>query len=154
MKSNQIIWLGIIALAATAWPAAILHAQSYSIDWFKVAGGGATSTGGVYSASGTIGQHDAGTMIGGGYSLDSGFWSLIGAVQTPGAPLLSIQLTSTNSVIVSWPSSATGFTLQQNNNVAVPNWVAVTNSVSLNGGQSQVIVSPPTGRQFYRLKYP
>lgn len=31
-------------------------AQSYSIDWFKVAGGGGSSTGGVYSVSGTIGS--------------------------------------------------------------------------------------------------
>ena len=27
-------------------------AQSYSIDWYKVSGGGGTSTGGVYSVSG------------------------------------------------------------------------------------------------------
>jgi len=30
----------------------VLHAQSYSIDWFKVAGGGGTSTGGTYQVSG------------------------------------------------------------------------------------------------------
>ena len=29
-----------------------LHAQFYSVDWYKVAGGGGTSTGGVYSVSG------------------------------------------------------------------------------------------------------
>jgi hypothetical protein len=34
-------------------------AQSYSIDWYKVSGGGGTGTNGQYSASGTIGQHDA-----------------------------------------------------------------------------------------------
>lgn len=34
-------------------------AQSYSIDWFTIDGGGGTSTGGVYSVSGTIGQPDA-----------------------------------------------------------------------------------------------
>jgi len=34
--------------------------QQCSIDWYKIAGGGGTSTGGVYSASGTIGQPDAG----------------------------------------------------------------------------------------------
>ena len=33
---------------------ATLHAQSYSIDWFTIDGGGGTSTGGVYSVSGTI----------------------------------------------------------------------------------------------------
>jgi hypothetical protein len=34
-------------------------AQSYLIDWYKVAGGGGTSTGSVYAISGTIGQPDA-----------------------------------------------------------------------------------------------
>jgi hypothetical protein len=29
-----------------------LHAQFYSVGWYKVAGGGGTSTGGVYSVSG------------------------------------------------------------------------------------------------------
>src|ERR1035437_2294046 len=33
--------------------------QSYSIDWYKIAGGGGSSTGGVYAVSGTIGQPDA-----------------------------------------------------------------------------------------------
>ena len=58
-------------------------AQPYSIDWYKIAGGGGTSTGGTYSLSGTIGQADAsGAMTGGGYSLVGGYWAII-AVQTP-----------------------------------------------------------------------
>jgi hypothetical protein len=70
----------------------------YSIDWSTIDGGGGTSTGGVYSVTGTLGQPDAGaTMSGGNLSLDGGFWSLIGAVQTPGAPLLSIIHTTTNA---------------------------------------------------------
>jgi hypothetical protein len=68
----------------------ISFAQQYSIDWYKISGGGGTSNGGVYSVSGTIGQHDAGgPMTGGNYSLTGGFWALY-AVQTPGAPLLTI----------------------------------------------------------------
>ena len=67
------------------------NAQSYSIDWYKVASGGGTSTGGVYSVSGTIGQPDAGgAMSGGNYSLTGGFWSLISVVQTAGLPNLII----------------------------------------------------------------
>jgi hypothetical protein len=37
-----------------------VNAQPYSVDWHKVSGGGGTSTGGGFSISGTIGQHDAG----------------------------------------------------------------------------------------------
>src|ERR1051325_2485949 len=81
-----------------------LHAQSYSLDWFTIDGGGGTSTGGVYQVSGTLGQPDAGpTMSGGNYSVDGGFWSLIAAVQMPGAPTLTVTLTTTNTAIVSWP---------------------------------------------------
>src|SRR5271165_2459233 len=66
------------------------QAQTYSIDWDVIAGGGGTSTGGVYSVSSTIGQHVAGgSLSGGGYSLAAGFWALY-AVATPGAPTLSI----------------------------------------------------------------
>src|ERR1700722_6158619 len=91
----------------------LLHAQNYSIDWYKVAGGGGTSANVQYSLSGTIGQLDAGgPMTAGNYSLTGGFWSLY-AGQTPGAPLLSITI-SGNRAIVSWPSSATGYTLQTN----------------------------------------
>src|SRR5262245_14951227 len=95
------------------------HAQTFSIDWFRIAGGGGTSTGGVFTVSGTIGQPTAspGTpgLAGGNFTLTDGLWSLF-ALQTPGAPLLTITLTSTNTALVSWPSLSTGFVLQQNNN--------------------------------------
>ena len=93
-------------------------AQQYSIDWYKVAGGGGTSTGGTYSVSGTIGQHDAGgPMTGGNYSLTGGFWALISVVQTPGAPTLYISH-SGNTVTVYW-QNVSGWTLQQNSNLAI-----------------------------------
>src|SRR2546430_10476182 len=90
----------------------------FSIDWFTIDGGGGTSTGGVYSVSGTVGQPDASSqpLAGGNFSLTGGFWSLF-AVQTPGAPLLTIKLTPTNTALVSWPSPSTGFALQQNTNL-------------------------------------
>ena len=72
------------ALLLTTLPLISASAQSYTIDWYKIAGGGGTSTGGIYSVSGTIGQHDAGgPMTGGNYSLTGGFWSLISLVQAP-----------------------------------------------------------------------
>ena len=92
-------------------------AQQYSIDWYKIAGGGGISTNGPYSITGTIGQPDAGVaMSGSSYSLTSGFWSLISVVQTAGAPLLAISYTS-NQAIISWSPSIAGWTLQTNNNL-------------------------------------
>ena len=127
-------------------------AQSYSIDWYKVAGGGGTSTGSVYSVSGTIGQHDAGpTMSGGNYSLSGGFWALL-AVQTPGAPLLKIFLTSTNTAVVSWPAPSTGFSLQQNTDLRTTNWVEPAETINTNGPVNFIIVRPPASQRFYRLK--
>src|SRR5271155_5774859 len=93
-------------------------AQQYSIDWYKIAGGGGTSTGATYQVTGTIGQPDAGgAMSGGNYTLTGGFWSLY-AVQTLGAPLLTITY-SGNQAVVSWPSSVTGWTLQTNVNLVM-----------------------------------
>jgi hypothetical protein len=123
------------------------YAQQYSIDWHKVAAGGGTSTSGVYSISGTVGQQDAGgPLTGGSYSLTGGFWALY-AVQTPGAPALTITYGS-NQAVVSWPSSATGWTLQTNNNLATGTWgnfagVIINNTVTN---------SPSVGNLFFRLK--
>jgi hypothetical protein len=124
-----------------------LHAQLYSIDWHKVSGGGGTSTGGVYSLSGAIGQPDAGgPLTGGGYSLTGGFWALY-AVQTPGAPLLTITF-SGDQAIVSWPASAAGWTLQTNGNLTTPHWANYGGPIVNNS----VTNSPPRGNLFFRLK--
>ncbi len=75
-----------ILLALALFNAAVmqLRAQSYSVDWFKVAGGGGTSTNSIYSISGTFGQPDAGgPMGGGGFSVVGGFWSLFAPVNAP-----------------------------------------------------------------------
>ena len=124
----------------------------YAIDWSTIDGGGGTSTGGVFTVSGTIGQPDAGRMSGGNFAIDGGFWGVIAAVQSPGAPLLSIARTTTNTVAVSWPSPSTGFVLQQNtNSVSSVNWSNVVATPSDNGTTKTVVVNPPTGNRFYRL---
>jgi len=125
----------------------------YSMDWSTIAGGGGASTGGVYSVTGTIGQPDAGTMSGGNYTLQGGFWGIIAAVQTPGAPFLTVFRTTTNTVAVSWPSPSTGWTLQQNtNSVSSANWSNVTSGIQDDGTTKTLIVNPPAGNRFYRLK--
>jgi len=55
-----------------------VHAQvggGYDLTWSTVDNGGATfSTGSGTSLGGTVGQPDAGAMIGGAYTLAGGFW--------------------------------------------------------------------------------
>ena len=46
MKRAILILLGLCFCSAT------IQAQSYSIDWFSIDGGGGNSTGGVYSVDG------------------------------------------------------------------------------------------------------
>jgi len=128
----------------------------FSIDWFTIDGGGGTSTGGVYAVSGTIAQPDAGpAMTGANFSLTGGFWSLISVVQSPGAPLLTITLTSTNTALVSWPSPSTGFNLQQNTQgPGTVNWSNVVTTPIDNGTIKYLIVNTPNGNRFYRLSKP
>jgi hypothetical protein len=131
------------------------RAQTYSIDWSTADGGGGTSTGGVYAVSGTIGQPDAGALSGGNYALQGGFWGIISVVQTPGAPLLFIARTTTNSVAVMWPSPSTGWKLQVNTNgVSSLNWSNVTSGIADDGATKSLIVNPPTGNRFFRLRWP
>jgi hypothetical protein len=130
----------------------LLFAQQYSIDWYKIAGGGGTSSQGQYTVSGTIGQHDAGgPMTGGNYSLTGGFWSLY-AVQTPGAPTLYIT-GSGNTVTVFW-QNVSGWNLQQNNNLAVPAGWTGSSSVTISNGTNYLNLTSPTGNLFFRLSNP
>lgn len=128
-------------------------AQSYSINWYKISGGGGTSTSATYQVSGTIGQPDAsGAMTGGSYSLTGGFWSLISVVQTAGAPTLYISHAG-NTVTIYW-QDVSGWTLQQNNNLTTPAGWSASSGVTTSNGTNYVSVTGPTGNLFYRLQGP
>jgi hypothetical protein len=155
-EQSKIFTVLALLLSTLNFQLSTAYAQQYSINWFKVAGGGGASTGGTYQVSGTIGQHDAGgPMTGGNYSLTGGFWSIITVVQTPGAPLLTITLNAQlPTVTVSWPASATNFVLQQNSDLSTANWTPVGLPVSTNGTTESVTISPPAGNLFFRLNSP
>jgi hypothetical protein len=139
-------------LLASFVAATASFAQTYSIDWYKVAGGGGTSTGGVYTVSGTIGQHDAGgPMTGGNYSLTGGFWALISVVQTTGLPNLTVMFVGPNSVKVSWPDTGT-YTLLQNSNLAGGSWITSGYTITTSNGTNSITITPPMGNLFFRLK--
>jgi hypothetical protein len=138
-------------LAVLALP---VHAQQ-SITWYKVSGGGGTSTNGPYSISGTIGQHDAGgPMTNSTYSVTGGFWALLSVVQTEGAPSLIIFLTATNTAVIQWPSPSTGWILQQNPAVETSAWITPLETLNDDGTNRFIIVAPPAGNRFYRLYKP
>ncbi len=124
--------------------------QQYAVSWSKIGAGG-SSTGQVYAITGTIGQPDAGlAMSGGSFSVTPGFWSFMGVVQTPGAPLLRISRNG-NAVVVSWPSSASGFVLQQSSDISAHSWTDIAFAVSDDGVTRSITIPAPSGNMFFRL---
>src|SRR5215472_13995789 len=138
MKCAIVTLVGLLVCGATA------RAQNFAIDWYSIDGGGGTSTGGVFSVTGTFGQADAGHMSGGNFALEGGFWAIIATVQTAGGPPLRMVSTSTNTVVVAWPSDASGFSLQENSlSGTAAGWTSVTNAPVVVGNENQVIISTP-----------
>ncbi len=146
----------VVATALLLSAASSALSQNYSIDWSTIDGGGGTSSGGSYSVSGTIGQPDAGAMSGGAYTLLGGFWSAIQAIQTPGAPLLSVETLPNGTVRVFWPSSATGFVLDQATALAiaptVTSWTPTASPYQTNASQISIITAPSPAQKYYRLR--
>jgi hypothetical protein len=144
-------WLFTICLVLAAMA---VQAQNYSIDWYSIDGGGGSSSGSGFSITGTIGQPDASRSSGGNYAVDGGFWGIISAIQAPGGPFLRVEISSTNTVLVAWPNPSTGFNLQQNPTLDTNSWASVTNIPLVVGEEKLVIVTPPAGNRFFRLKSP
>ena len=128
--------------------------QPYRIDWFTLDGGGGASSNSTLAVRGTIGQPDAGKLSDSRFTIKGGFWGTITAVQMPGAPLLSITRTPTNTVKIAWPSPSSGFTLQQNTDLNTSNWMLSGEMLTDDGTNKCIIVNPPVGNRFYRLFKP
>jgi len=133
-----------------------LFAQ-YAINWHTVDGGGGTSIGGPmigsnYSVSGTIGQPDASpqTVTGGNYSITGGFWALPAAIQTTGAPTLSIVAAGAGQAQISWvPDTGTNWVLQESLSLSPVVW---GNSPS--GYTNPIVVPAILPMKYYRLFNP
>jgi hypothetical protein len=154
MKIKLCFWRGLKAflvfnILALLAPNLQALPQLYSVNWYKISGGGGSSTNQPYVISGTIGQHDAGgPMSNGPFQVTGGYWAVY-AVQVPGAPYLTITYTN-NTAVVSWTQSVTGYTLQTNNNLATTNWNNWIGPVVNN----TVTNSPATGNLYFRLVNP
>jgi hypothetical protein len=72
----------------------------------------------------------------------------VGAEQPPA---LTISLTSSNTVLLSWPAPSTGFFLEQNDEVATTNWINSTAPVNIVGTDHHAIVPRTNAARFYRL---
>jgi hypothetical protein len=96
-----------------------------SIMWSTVDGGGGASTGGGWAFTGTSGQPDAGTLNGGAWAMQGGFWN--SAIGKP-AP-------------IAYPAM---FTRSANSSLTVPISSLLTNAVDPDGDPLTLISAGPT----------
>ena len=129
------------ALLLIGLPAGV-RAQSFSVPWFVVAGGGGTATNGSLSMTGTFGQWDAAEqpLTNGLFSLSSGFWSFLAAPEvvpvppvTNGSVLFGDTFSGSSVNSTNWTTN--GFVVYETNGSVV-----VSNAVANNGG---VLTSVP-----------
>ena len=131
-------------------------AQNYSVSWYKVSGGGGTSTNGSYQISGTIGQPDAsGAMSGGNYSVTGGFWSFVQVVQSQSAGAPTLYLSHSGNVVTIYWQNVSGWSLIQSSSLTTPlgSWSA-SSSPTLSSGTNYLNITNPTGNVFFSLTHP
>ena len=150
MKTKILVAAMAVQMALTSYTALAQSGGGFDLSWSKVAGGGGTSTGGVYAVSGTVGQHDAGgPMTNGVYSVTGGYWALPIAVQTTNAPTLAIIPAAPGWATISWTPPTSCFVLQQTTSLSPSNW---TDSPS--GATNPITVPAVPPSKFYRLNKP
>ena len=70
---------------------------------------------------------------------------------TPALPTLKLSANADNTALISWPSSANGYWLQQISDLGKTNWTNVTNPVKIVGNQNQVTLPLTESSAFFRF---
>jgi hypothetical protein len=83
-QKNRCIGLLAILSILTALSAPVLGEGPYKIPWQTIDAGGGTGSGGSFTLTGTIGQHDTDWGSAGGYEVLGGFW--------PGGPVCVVNI--------------------------------------------------------------
>jgi hypothetical protein len=141
MKASLWVFLGVWLTCLTS-----VQAQSYSIDWYTIDGGGGTSQGGPYTLVGTVGQPDAHTSTGGAFTLHGGFWAGIIVPGQGELPTLYIDR-SGQIVVISWNPDATGFVLEATPDLSQPLWTPI-----FPDSPGSVSIPAIDDSQFFRLR--
>ncbi|HWY31128.1 MAG TPA: hypothetical protein VNX46_10255, partial [Candidatus Acidoferrum sp.] len=72
-----------------------------------------------------------------------------------GGPQLNLQLTGTNTAVLTWPASPlVSYSLQQNSSLTSSNWVTLTNSPTVVSNLNQVVLPASAAQSFFRLTSP
>ncbi len=125
--------------------------DQFRLDWWAVNAGGATSSDAQFAVSGTLGQRGVGVMSGGAFMLVGGVWAAI-EPPAPTAPRIGAQLSGAK-VVLSWPVSEQGCTLETTGNLSDPNsWTTLSVIPVVAGSQNTVTIPIQIGPHFYRLR--
>lgn len=133
------------------------HAQSggpYHLSWSTLGGGGGISRGGQFAMSGSV-QPEAGTLSGGKFKIEGGFWSGITLIESTGTdgPLLKIRLTRGGLAVLSWPLSASDYILEEAAGAVPPTrWSRAPQAVVETATEYTVTVPAAGVMKYYRLK--
>jgi len=79
-------------------------------------------------------------------------YSLTLFLLTPTGPTLAATRSAPNTVRISWPWPSTGWTLQQNTDLATSNWTAPPEMNENDGTNNFIVITPLTSNMFFRLK--
>jgi hypothetical protein len=149
--------LSVSALAAMLFvitSSEVLAQSKYALTWVSTGGAIGTTTGAKYSLSRTTGSADADLMHGSVHTLAGSFWSGTVLASQSGPPLMSIALTPTAAITISWPSASTGWALQQTSSLSTTNWTDVPTPPTDDGTNKSVTMPRPAVDKFYRLHRP
>ncbi len=144
MKSHLLLPLIVACGSASAQSGGPWAITSSTLD-----GGGASSTGGVWKVTGTIGQADASTQkaTSGGWAVAGGFWP--GAVAVPGGPMLALFPLDSANVTIAWTAAAVGYQLQYSTDLKL--WIDYP-GLTISGAANVVWPLRSGPRYFFRLK--
>jgi hypothetical protein len=76
---------------------------------------------------------------------------IISGSDSVSSPVLNISVLE-NQIVLSWPSSISGYTLQDNHDLTTTNWSDVNATPSVFNGFNRVILPGNATQKFYRLK--
>ncbi len=85
----------------------------------------------------------------GGLAVSAGTFTVTTPVVTQ--PTLNIALVKTD-IVLSWPSTATNFTLQQNPDLNPTNWNTFDGTITADGSNQTATLATPAGNLFFRLR--
>lgn len=138
-----ILFVGISTDAAT----------TLRVEKFVISGGGGSSTNSRFGVTGTIGQKEGDKKLTNGrFTVEPGFWNVVGLVQIPNSPLLQLEQDA-SGICIRWNSSSSAFILETSNSVG-PNavWSQAVGLIIQDGANRRYKVASAPGTKFYRLR--